>query len=104
VPLGPLAPVDAARLFVRRTTRSISAGELDRLVRPAGATDTRAPPLTSGPGGLIERLAAHALVTRCGGHPLRLLCAAAAVTHEVADLGALVAEPQHAGVVEPGSA
>jgi hypothetical protein len=107
VPLGALAPYDAARLFVRRTTRAISAAELDRLVRPAGAARassggghelywpavrTDALPPSAGPGGLIEQLAAHALVTRCRGHPARLLRAAAAVTHDIVNLAELLGD------------
>lgn len=92
-------------LACSRTTRSITAGELDRLVRPQPDPNVPgvrgAPPSANGPGGLIERLAAHSLVTRCGGNPLRLLCAAAAVTHDVADLATLVAE--YAPAAEPSA-
>jgi hypothetical protein len=58
-------------------------------------------PPTAGP--LIEMLAHHALVTRCGGHPLRLLCAAAAVTHDVTDLAALAEEYAPAAEAQSGA-
>mmetsp|Transcript_23508 Transcript_23508/g.60465 ORF Transcript_23508/g.60465 Transcript_23508/m.60465 type:complete len:81 (-) Transcript_23508:77-319(-) len=38
----------------------------------------------------LERLAAHPLLRRCGGHPLRLLELAAAVTPETTDLRVLL--------------
>ena len=66
VPLEPLAPVDAARLFLRRTHRGLYPHDVDKNL-PDDTESSRERPLDE--FAAMRHLQTHPLMTHLGGHP-----------------------------------